>query len=75
VTTPHDTTSRRAVAARAIRAGVLILACGAALALFPLLLSLGGFDKYAVACGLIGILVGLGCLTNGAIDWVRARSL
>jgi hypothetical protein len=75
VTTPHDTTSRRAVASRAIRAGVLILACGVVLALLPLLLSLGGFDKYVVACGLIAILIGLGWFTNGAIDWVRARSL
>ena len=74
VNPPDDTTSRRAVASRALRVGLLILACGIGLASLPLLLSLGGFDKYIVAFGLIGILIGLGCLTNGAIDWIRARS-
>jgi hypothetical protein len=38
-----------------------------------LLLDLHGLNKYAVAAGLIGLLVGLGCVTNGGIDALRAR--
>ena len=51
----------------------MILVGGLALLFLPLLLDLRSFNKYVVAAGLIGVLVGLGCVTNGAIDALRAR--
>jgi hypothetical protein len=60
-------------ACRAIRVGAMILVGGLALLFFPLLLDLHSLNKYVVAAGLIGVLVGLGCVTNGAIDALRAR--
>ena len=58
---------------RAIRVGTLILVGGLALLFLPLVLDLRSLNKYVVAAGLIGVLVGLGCVTNGAIDALRAR--
>ena len=60
--------------ARAIRVGARILVAGLVLLFFPLLLDLRLLNKYVVAAGLIGVLVGLGCVTNGAIDALRARN-
>jgi len=57
----------------AIRVGAMILVGGLALLLLPLALDLHSLNKYIVAAGLIGVLVGLGCVTNGAIDALRAR--
>ena len=51
----------------------MILVCGLAPLFLPLLLDLHSLNKYVVAAGLIGMLVGLGCVTNGAIDALRAR--
>ena len=51
----------------------MILVGGLALLLLPLALDLHSLNKYIVAAGLIGVLVGLGCVTNGAIDALRAR--
>jgi hypothetical protein len=59
--------------AHAIRVGALILICGLALLFLPLVLGLHSLNKYVVSTGLIGLLVGLGCVTNGAIDALRAR--
>lgn len=67
----HDTPQPRP--AHAIRFGAMILFCGLALLFLPLLLDLRSLNKYLVAGGLIGVLVGLGCITNGAIDALRAR--
>ena len=64
----------RASATRAVRIGAIVLVLGLALTFLPLLLDLRGLNKYVVVLGLIGTLVGLGCLTNGAIDALRARS-
>jgi hypothetical protein len=66
-----DTSHRRP--AHAIRVGALILVGGLALLSVPLLLDLHSLNKYVAAAGLIGLLVGLGCVTNGAIDALRAR--
>jgi hypothetical protein len=60
-------------ASRALRIGALIFAAGLALLFLPLLLNLRSLNKYIVAAGLIGVPVGLGCVTNGAIDALRAR--
>ena len=67
----HD--SRRG-ASRAIRAGVIVLVTGAALTLLPLVIDLRSLNRFLVAFGLIGVLLGLGCLTNGLIDLLRGRT-
>jgi hypothetical protein len=74
VTTDPVDRRHRDSAARALRIGAIVLVVGGALTFFPLLLDLRGLNKYVVAVGLIGVLIGLGCLANGAIDALRARS-
>ena len=65
---------RRGRASHAVRVGTATFIVGAAMMFLPLLLARSSLDKYIVALGMIGALIGLGCLTNGAIDLFRARS-
>ena len=69
-----DARDPRRSASQAIRVGVIVLAVGAVLTLVPLVLDLRSVNRFLVAFGLIGVLVGLGCLTNGLIDLVRDRT-
>jgi hypothetical protein len=69
-----DARDPRRSASQAIRVGVIVLAVGAVLTLVPLVLDLRSVNRFLVAFGLIAVLVGLGCLTNGLIDLVRDRT-
>jgi hypothetical protein len=64
----------RRSASQAIRVGAIVLVFGAMLTLLPLVLDLRSLNRFFVAFGLIGVLVGLGCLTNGLIDLLRGRT-
>jgi hypothetical protein len=69
ISPPDD--RRRAIAA--IRAGVAVFVVSLTVMLLPLLIGRTALNKYLVAFGLIGAMLGLGWLTNGAIDLFRAR--
>ena len=71
---PHtDPTSPRNAARRAVHAGLAVLLVSVATVCLPLLLGRNSLNKYLVAFGLLGAFIGLGWLTNGAIDLFRAR--
>ena len=69
-----DAHDPRRSASQAIRVGLIVLAIGAVLTLLPLMLDLRSLNRFLVAFGLIGVLVGLGCMTNGLIDLLRGRT-
>lgn len=58
---------------RALLAGLALVLVFGLLTLTPLLLGLGSLDRYAVAFGLIGVLLGGSFLLHGAWDWLAAR--
>jgi hypothetical protein len=64
----------RGRAARVIRVGIIVFIVGITMVFLPLLIGHTALNKYLVAFGLVGTLVGLSCVTNGAIDRFRARS-
>jgi|KBSMisStandDraft_5_1062788.scaffolds.fasta_scaffold2627032_2 hypothetical protein len=67
-----DETARRR-AGRTLLAGLaLILICGL-IVLSPLLLGRSSANRYLVAFGLIGILLGFSFLLHGTWDWLAAR--
>ena len=70
MTSPPDDRRR---ALQAIRAGAAVFIVGVTVTLLPLLIGRTALNKYLVTFGLIGAMLGLGWLTNGAIDLFRAR--
>ena len=58
---------------RALLAGVaLVVVCGCVV-VSPLLLGRGSLNRYLVAFGLIGVLLGGSFLVHGSWDWLAAR--
>ena len=68
-----DPSFPRDAARRAVRAGLAVLLVSIVTVLLPLLLGRNSLNKYLVAFGLLGVFIGLGWLTNGAIDLFRTR--
>ena len=62
----------RASGRRAVVAGVtLVVACGL-LVLSPLLLGRGSINRFLVAFGLVGFLLGASVLLHGGWDWLTS---
>ena len=60
-------------ARRPLLAGLTLVLVFGLLALTPLLLGLGSLGRYAVAFGLLGVLLGGSFLLHGSWDWLAAR--
>ena len=68
----QDEGKARAARRTIIAGAALVLACGT-LALSPLLLGRWSVNRYIVAFGLIGGLLGASFLLHGTWDWLAAR--
>jgi len=66
-----ETKARRA--RRTVGVGLLLIVVFGLLVLSPLLLGRGSINRYLVAFGLIGVLLGASFLLHGGWDWVRSR--
>ena len=60
-------------ARRAVRIGLALVVVFGLLVLSPLLLGRWSVNRYLVAFGLIGMLLGASFLLHGGWDWVRSR--
>ncbi len=60
-------------AQRTVGVGLLLIVVFGLLVLSPLLLGRGSINRYLVAFGLIGVLLGVSFLLHGGWDWVRSR--
>jgi len=58
---------------RALVAGLVLVSCSALLVASPLLLGRSSINRYLVAFGFIGALLGASVLLHGAWDWLAAR--
>ena len=58
---------------RTLLAGLTLVLFFGLLTLTPLLLGLGSINRYVVAFGLIGVLLGGSFLLHGSWDWLAAR--
>jgi len=68
-----DYAERRRRATRTIGVGLLLLLACSLLVLSPLLLGPWSANRYLVAFGLIGCLLGGSFLLHGTWDWLAAR--
>ena len=64
---------KASAARRALLAGVMLVLFFGLLVLSPLLLGRGSINRYIVAFGLIGVLLGGSFLLHGSWDWFAAR--
>jgi hypothetical protein len=60
-------------ARRTVGIGLALVVVFGLLVLSPLLLGRGSINRYFVAFGLIGVLLGASFLLHGGWDWVRSR--
>jgi hypothetical protein len=60
-------------ARRTVGIGLLLIVVFGLLVLSPLLMGRGSINRYLVAFGLIGVLLGASFLLHGGWDWVRSR--
>ena len=60
-------------ARRALLAGLMLVLVFGMIVLSPLLLGRGSVNRYIVAFGLIGVLLGGSFLLHGSWDWLVAR--
>ena len=58
---------------RALVAGFVLLLCSALLVASPLVLGRSTINRYLVAFGVIGLLLGASVFLHGAWDWLAAR--
>ena len=58
---------------RTLAAGLTLVLVFGLLTLAPLLLGLGSLNRYVVAFGLIGVLLGGSFVLHGSWDWLAAR--
>ena len=63
---------RRRDARRALAVGAVFMAFSAVLVFSPLVLGRWALNKYLVAFGLFGALLGASVMLNGVIDWFRS---
>jgi hypothetical protein len=59
--------------ARTVGVGLLLVAGFGLLMLSPLVLGPGSLNRFVVAIGLAGMLIGGSCVIHGAWDWMIAR--
>ena len=58
---------------QSFRVGLVISGASLAPILTPLVIKVGEAGKYLVAFGLALLFLGINCLVNAAIDWLRGR--
>lgn len=58
---------------RVLLAGVALVLVFGLIMLTPLLMGLGSLNRYVVAFGLIGVLLGGSFILHGSWDWLAAR--
>ena len=54
-----------------MRVGVILVISSACLLALPAVIDLRPLGKYVVAFALIAMLIGMGCIVNGAVDLLR----
>ena len=64
---------KASAARRALLAGLMLVLVFGMIVLSPLLLGRGSVNRYIVAFGLIGVLLGGSFLLHGSWDWLVAR--
>ena len=64
---------KRQGARRTILTGLLLVAGCGLVVLSPLVLRTGSVNRYLVAFGLVGVLLGGSFLLNGSWDWLAER--
>jgi fatty acid desaturase len=70
---PSDAASPARRARRTVFIGILLLILCGLVALSPLLLGRGSLNRYIVAFGLAGLLIGGSFVLHGTWDWIAAR--